>query len=61
MCSATPAASFRNFTCASWEIFSGETRMAEKARRSSAMSAGLAVTHAMPELGKVTLAVEANS
>ena len=35
--------------------------MAEKARRSSAMSAGLAVTHAMPELGKVTLAVEANS
>ena len=35
--------------------------MAAKARRSSAMSAGDAVTQAMPELGKVTLAVEANS
>ena len=61
MCSATPAASRRKRTCASWLIFSGETRMAEKARRSSAMSAADAATHAMPELGKVTLAVEANS
>ena len=56
-----PSRSLRKRTCASCETFSGETRITEKAARISAMSAELAVTNAMPELGNVTFAVEPNS
>ena len=61
MWARTPSRSLRNLTWASWPIFSGLTRIVEKASRIWAMSSGSAVMKAMPELGKVTLAVEPNS
>ena len=57
----TPSRSLRKRTWASWENFSELTRSTAKAWRMAAMSDGLAVTKAMPELGKVTFAVDPNS